>query len=252
MVKRKKPAFKTGIGVQGITYGGQPQKSGLTPNATGSFSQQAVQPTQAPNRTPAPGAPVAAQNPPPGPVNPFNVSSYNPASGNPDPRDANYFANLAKLQATSQQSYAAGQLEQTNADVNTQTQLGTMATDRQRNIRNLAESMLGKGLLRSGYHDRGQTEGTQDYLTAVTGVQTSKTQSDQQRAATMSAILQNLGIDEQGLYADAAGRYAQNQADAADRQSPTAPVNYPIDPGAFTGGTAGGKAGVSKKKNKKK
>lgn len=215
-------------------------------NSTGSTSQQAAQAPAAPAAPPAqvtPSAPSAPNNPTT--PDPYSVSSYNPASGQPDPRDATYFANLAKIQATSQQDYAGNQLAQTNADVNYNTQLGTMATDRQRNIRNLAESMIGSGLLRSGFHNRGQTEATQDYLSAVSGVQSAKSQSDQQRAATMSAILQNLGIDEQGLYADSAGRYADIQANAADRLSPTAPVAYPTDPATSS-------YGPPKKKAKKK
>lgn len=186
-----------------------------------------------------------------------SVSSYNPTSG-PDPRDATYWANLAKLVSTSQQDYSSGQLAQTQADVNYNQQLGTMGTERQRNIRNLAESMIGSGLLRSGTHNRRQTDATADYLDALSGVQSSKTQEDQKRSATMNAILSSLGIDEMGLYADAASRYAQLQQEAADRQAayeashPPAAPPAPAYPGSAStpGGNFGWQTSVNKKKKK--
>ncbi len=133
----------------------------------------------------------------------------------PDPRDAEYWANLAKLQSTSQQQQSALQLEQSQADTNYGLQLTDMAEARRRGVRNLAESMIGSGLLRSGYHNRSQTEATTDYLSRLTGVQTQKGQEDARRQQLLAAIAANLGLDQNVLYSGAASRYAQHQADLA-------------------------------------
>lgn len=200
----KKPQMTGGLKAK-------PPAAGVGPvgSSTGSYSEAAAnQPT-----SPQPSNPNYS-----GVTNQAeltNYSSYNPASGQPDPRDSNYWANLAKLQATTQQQYAGKQLEQSQADTAYGTEVSQRGEQRRRGVRDTAESLIGTGLLRSGYHNRRQTEDTIDYTNVMSGLSQSKADTDAQRKAQMDAILANLGIEEQGLYSDAVGRYAEGQAKSA-------------------------------------
>lgn len=238
-----------------------PKQSLYTPTnltTTGGYADQAAESTA---NQPAP-TPAVARPPNLSTANATNqadlanFSSYNPASGQPDPRDSNYWANLAKLMATSQQDYAGKQLEQSQSDTSYGLKLSQAGEDRRRGVRDLAESLIGTGLLRSGTHNRKQVEGTIDYSNQLAGFQQGKSNEDASRKAQMDAILSNLGIDEQGLYSDATGRYADNQANAAAKSQALAEVAGA--PASNTGKT--GKLGItsnlaavkSKKKPKRK
>lgn len=166
-------------------------------------------------------------------------SSYNPASGQPDPRDSEYWANYAKLMATSQQSLAAQQLEQSQSDTAFALEKINRGEQRRRSVRDMAESLIGTGLLRSGAHNRRQTEATTDFLTEMGGLERGKGDEDAARKAQMDAILANFGIDEQALYTGAGGRYADKQAKAA------------ADAQALAEVAGAGEAEAQKKKKKK-
>lgn len=225
---------------------------GLSVNATGSFADQAA---AAPTPTPAPTGPTPPSGQNISTLNPQQLSSYNPQSGQPDPRDSTYWANLAKILATSQQGYAGGQLEQSTADTAYGQQLTEAGEARRRGVRDLAESMIGSGLLRSGAHNRRQTEGTIDYTNQLAGWGQEKAGKDASRAAQQQAILSNLGIDELGLYADATQRYSDAQAQqAAQAQALQETAIAPIAPTSQTtsSGTAGWNSGGGSNKKKKK
>lgn len=218
-VQKKKPAWKpvNGIGVKPITN--------TAPSNPGSTSQAAAASTPA-----APSTPNTTNTAPQTQADAFNVSSYNPASGQPDPRDAEYWANLAKLQATSQQDFAAQQLEQSQSDIDYNARLSEAGEQRRRGVRNTAESLIGTGLLRSGHHNRRQTEDTIDYTTQLGNWGREKSSADAKRKAYMDSIMSNLGLEEQSLYAEAAGRYAEHQADAAANSAGYDPTTDPSSP----------------------
>jgi hypothetical protein len=83
----------------------------------------------------------------------------------PDPRDSTYYANTAALTNMLGQNTGNAILEQTLADNSFAENNERMTTDRERARRNLAESLLGTGGIRSGSHRREQTERDQDYMT---------------------------------------------------------------------------------------
>jgi hypothetical protein len=83
----------------------------------------------------------------------------------PDPRDSTYYANTAALTNMLGQNTGNALLEQTLADNSFAENDQRMVTDRERARRNLAESLLGTGGIRSGSHRRDQTERDQDSMT---------------------------------------------------------------------------------------
>ncbi len=217
-----------------------PIKSGLNkPNVTGSTAQQAA---TAPSvaSTPAPSTPNTTNTAPTSQAAAMNYSSYNPASGQPDPRDAEYWSNLAKLQATAQQDFAGQQLEQSQADIEYNTNLSRAGEQRRRGVRDTAESLIGTGLLRSGSHNRRQNEDTIDYSNQLADWGREKSNDDTRRKAYMDSILANLGIEENALYAGATGRFAESQAEAAATQQ------------ALAEAAGSAPTGVTWKKSKKK
>ena len=144
-----------------------------------------------------------------------NLSSYNP-SGGVDPRDGTYYANLARLISSSQQEYAGNQLAQSQSDITHEATMGDLQNQRKRGITDLAESMIGTGLLRSGHHNRSQTRATDEYVADVDKRNMAKGAEDAERKAKMDAILSMLGIEEQGLYEEASGRYSDLQSELAE------------------------------------
>lgn len=208
-------------------------------SSTGSTSEQAAnQPSPQPTSAPTPSQSQPSSS---GDLSSFaNVTSYNPASGQPDPRDSEYWADLAALQAQAQQDYATQQLEQTSSDAAYGLKLSQAGEQRRQEVRGTAESLIGTGLLRSGAHNRRQTEGTIGYMSQLAGWGQEKTSADAARKAQMQAILSNLGLSEMGLYTAASGRYADAQAEAAAGQSALADLGAPPT------------AGKKKRKRKKK
>lgn len=202
-------------------------------------------PSQPTQKLPTTGAQLSALNPA---SDLRSISSYNPSSGQPDPRDSTYWANMAKLLATSQQAHAGQQLEQTQSDVGYQSQLSTAGEQRRRSVRDMAENLIGTGLLRSGSHNRKQTEATIDYTDKLSGWGREKGDADARRKAQMDAILSNLGIDELGLYSEATDRYSQAQAERAAQEQAMQQAAFEASLAAADDGGGGGGGGRRKKK----
>jgi hypothetical protein len=81
-----------------------------------------------------------------------------------DPRDSTYYSNTAALSNMLGQNIAGALLDQQLANNAFAENSERMSTDRARARRNLAESLLGTGGIRSGAHRREQTERDQDYM----------------------------------------------------------------------------------------
>jgi hypothetical protein len=187
----------------------------------------------APPAATTPTAPAPAPQAPPTPqqFTPQNQTDllaykgYQPAAGQPDPRDPTYYANLARLLGTSQQDYAAGQLAQATANNTFGQQTQDLQTARTRGITTLANSLIGKGLLRSGYHDVKATQATQDYLNTSAKNQSAKQAADAARQAQQAAILSNLGTSAYGEYTSASGRAEAAAATKAQQDIQQAQFN---------------------------
>ena len=198
----------TASGVKPITLNNQPS------NPTGSTSQGAANSAQVvPSVSPAP--PFQSINP----ANReelLNYSSYNPASGKPDPRDDQYWANLSRLISSKQVDYAGemrgGELDE--ADYNYR--LARESEGNRQNVRDTAENLIGTGLLRSGAHNRQQTEMGTEYGDLLAGLGSDMTRSRTNRESQKHAILAALGLEEGDLYEESVGRYATAQQKAAE------------------------------------
>ena len=150
----------------------------------------------------------------------LGLSSFNPSSGQPDPRSPDYWKNFYLLQSQAKTAYGTALNDQTQADVAYSRNSNDMATSQDRAKKSLARSLIGTGLLRSGYHNAQQTEGLGDYLTQVSRAGSDKASADVARSDARKGILGDFAAQEYGLYSDAATAYADQQATNAAEGDP--------------------------------
>lgn len=148
------------------------------------------------------------------------LTSYNPASGQPDPRNSDYWKNFYLLRQQAQTGYGAALNDQTQADVAYNRSVNDLTDNRSKSRKSLARSLIGTGLLRSGYHNAEQTEGDSNYLTDLSRMATDKAGQDSARANERQGILGDFAAQEYGLYGDAATNYADAQAKSAAESDP--------------------------------
>jgi hypothetical protein len=98
------------------------------------------------------------------PPGPSGKQPTAPATQKPDPRDATYWANVAALGNQYNTEYGAALLNKERQTRDYTTEAARIESDRARARRNLAESLLGSGAIRSGSHRRTQTEGDIDHM----------------------------------------------------------------------------------------
>lgn len=149
------------------------------------------------------------------------LTSYNPASGQPDPRNSEYWKNFYLLRQQAQTGYGAALNEQTQADVAYNRSVNDLTDNRSKSRKSMARSLIGTGLLRSGYHNEQQTEGDSNYLTDLSRMATDKAGQDSARANERQGILGDFAAQEYGLYGDAATNYADQQAKSNAESDPT-------------------------------
>lgn len=168
------------------------------------------------------------------------------APGQPDPRDATYYANLAKLRFNDEQEYAKDLREQTTADTNYNYALKQAIQARGRQERNLGLETIKSGLVDSGFHDRTDREQAQSYTEERAHASITKEQEDQARAAARKALQEGYTVEAAALLAEAAARYAQIQreeaANAAGEPNPQAAAAAPGTGAGQRGYTGTGKA----------
>lgn len=181
----------------------------------------------APKATPAPAAQI------------FNEPTLTP--GQPDPRDATYWSNLAKLKFNDEQEYAKNLQEQSAADTNYNYALQQALQARQGQERNLGLGTIKSGLTASGFHDRTDREQTKAYTEERAHAQISKEEEDQARAVARQALREGYTTEAAALLAEAAGRYGKTKAEEA--------ANGPGEPTPAPGTGAGqhGYKGTGKK-----
>jgi hypothetical protein len=171
--------------------GGYSPRGGVNQNRTGASTFDNNKPTQ---QRPGNSTPPAAPK-------------YQPP---PDPRDSTYYANTAALTNMLGQNTASALLDQTLADNSFATNDARMVTDRERARRNLAESLLGTGGIRSGSHRRAQTEGDQDALTNRNQLLYDYGNDKSRRNLEIAGYKTEFDNTMQGEYLSAHDRYAAN------------------------------------------
>jgi len=153
----------------------------------------------------------------------FDVPAY--TGGGADPRDATYWANIAKLKFNAEQEYGKDLQEQQRAD----TDYGSAAQEALRNRlvgqRTLGENAIRQNLSNSGWLDRNEAEDTTAYTQDRAHAQLNKTEEDQARAAARTALQQGFSLEAAAELAATAGRYAQAQQEAAERAEAIAAAN---------------------------
>jgi hypothetical protein len=174
----------------------------------------------APLATAVPATSAPAAKPPTGL---FDIPAYTGAGA--DPRDATYWANVAKLKFNAEQEYGKDLQEHLLAD----TVYGFAAQEALRNRllgqRTLGENAIRQNLGNSGWLDRNEAEDTTAYAQDRAHAQLNKTEEDQARAAARTALQQGFSLEAAAELAAAAGRYAQAQQEAAERAEAIAAAN---------------------------
>ena len=154
----------------------------------------------------------------------FRIPSYTPAPGQPDPRDATYWANVSKLQFNAQQEYGKSLQDQQESDTAYNDALQTAIRNRALQARQLGEQAIKGNLGASGWLDRNEAEQTTAYTQARSTAALSKEQEDQARLAARSALEQGFGIDVAAELAEAGSRYGENANKEAETAEPEAPT----------------------------
>ena len=140
-----------------------------------------------------------------------NPNPYTPGQGQPDPRDATYYANVARLQFQEQQGLAQLQLQQTYANTNFNQAQEQMALNRQMDQESLAAKLFHGGLTSSGYGSRQAINLAENYGLQSGSLLSQKSQGDAQRLAQQNALQQGLPLDIASELAAATDRFTQAQ-----------------------------------------
>lgn len=173
----------------------------------------------------------------------FDIPSYTPQAGQPDPRDATYWQNISKLKFEDEQKYSEFGREQTRADTDYADAVQTAIRNRGLQQRGLGEDAIRGNLGSSGWLNRTEGQQTATYTQERAHAQLNKSEEDQARAAARTALLEGWGIDAAAELAAAGGRYAEGSREEAQ--------NAPGEPGASaSGGGSGAGAHAGKGKGR--
>lgn len=208
-----------------------------------------AQPTNAVAAAPTtpvdPLASAAASPTPAAPTGLFDLPAYTPQAGQPDPRDATYWANLAKLKFTDEQEYGKGLQAQQQADTSYGSALQNAIRERGVQERTLGENAIRGNLGNSGWLDRNEAEQTTAYTQDRAQALTAKEQEDQSRNSAQKAILQGFGLDANSLLSEAGGRYAEALREAAQKEEAQLAAQQAAEPAAYAGPTGYAPTGPS-------
>lgn len=178
-------------------------------------SNAAVPPTQS-----TPTAPLSETPKSPSPPKGlFEDPVYYSKPGQDDPRDATYWANLAKLRFSAEQSYAGNLHEQQMADTGYNDALQAAIRNRAVEQRSLGENAIRGNLGNSGWLDRNEAEQTTTYTQERSQGLLSKTQEDAAREATRKGIREGYSLDAAAELGEAAARLAaRKEREAAEAE----------------------------------
>jgi hypothetical protein len=193
---------------------------------------------------PGPSSPTPSAPATPQPAGLFPIPAYTPAPGQEDPRDAAYWANLAKLRFSDEQEYAKELQEQTRADTDYADAVQTAIRNRGVEQRTLGENAIRSNLGNSGWLDRNEAEQTTAYTQERAHAALTKEQEDQARAAARKALLSGYGIDAAALFAEAGDRYgARKREEAQNSPGETAGTESTATSNSSKGGGKNNKGG---------
>lgn len=150
----------------------------------------------------------------------FDIPTFTPQNGQPDPRDASYWSNLAKLRFSSEQQYAQGLAEQQRSDTDYADQLAQAIRNRAIQQRGLGEDAIRGNLGASGWLNRNEAEQTTAYTQERSHAQRAKAEEDQMRTAAQRAILQQFQLEAGDLLSEAGLRYAEGALGSAANEEP--------------------------------
>lgn len=229
------------------------QRAGLAQRVVAQSASPSTATTQAqPSNAAAPSIPATQSTPtdplasaPPAPKAPtglFDLPSY--SGPGEDPRDATYWANVAKLRFGAEQKYSEGLREQQMADTGYNDALQTAIRNRSQQQRGLGESAIRSNLSASGWLDRSEAEDTTAYTQERGHAQLAKTEEDAAREAARKAVREGYSLDAASELAEAAGRLAQRKQEEAERAEALA-ARQAEEAQAQGGGEEGGGGGPS-------
>lgn len=157
------------------------------------------------------------------PISPFTVPAWSPKNpGEADPRDATYWAQLAKLKFDDEQRDRELGEAQSRSDLDYGDATRTALRNRMSQQRSLGESAMQSNLGASGWLNRNEAEQTAAYTEERQHATLTKEQEDHARAAARAALAQGFTIDAAALLAEAAGRFAggaESQAENGELES---------------------------------
>jgi hypothetical protein len=231
------------------------QRKPLTFNPKGESSTTAY--ANGMGATPAPAAPAPApatgsaaaisnaappaSSPPPS-TQRFAIPTWTPkAAGEPDPRDATYWANLAKLKAADEGEYNKTLETQANEDAGYGLALKEAIQARGVQEHNLGGEALRSGLASSGWLDRTQGEQVRTYTNERASASMSHEQETHAREVARNALIEGFPVDVAGLLAEAGARLAQREENENENGEPESPAASPVAPGAAGSAPVGGK-----------
>lgn len=207
---QRKPAYnqRAGLAKRVVAKASSPPvaTTQAQPSNAAAIPQTQSQPMDALQSATAAPAPKA----PPGL---FDLPSY---SGPDDPRDAQYWANVAKLKFGAETKYSEGLREQQMADTGYNDALQTAIRNRAVQQRSLGENAIRGNLGNSGWLDRSEAEDTTTYTQERGHAQLQKTEEDAARAAARDAIRQGYSLEAAAELGEAAARLAQRRQEEAE------------------------------------
>jgi hypothetical protein len=177
----------------------------------------------------------------------FAIPTWTPSTtGEPDPRDSTYWANLAKLKFTDEQAYAKSLGEESASDSSYNLALQQAVRGRGVQERELGENAIKGNLSASGWLGRNQAEQSTDYAEERGAAARGHEGEQQAFAAARDALQQGFGIEAAQELAEAAGRRAEGGAEETEKGAPEAsPVAAALGPRVNAGHGAVAKSGIS-------
>lgn len=188
--------------------------------------------------SPAPAATAPAAAPAPS-TERFAIPSWTPAvAGEPDPRDASYWANLAKLKFTDEQEFNKAGEEETKSNANYSFAVQQALAGRKVQERELGENAIKGNLGASGWLNRNEAEQTETFTNKQAHESLSHEEELHAFNTARKALEEGFGIEAAQEMAEAGGRYAAGHKAEAEEGEP----EYAEEPGSPAAPSAPGYA----------
>lgn len=200
-----------------------------------------------------------------GGVEQTNYTGQASNQGPTDPRDANYWADVAKLREIASRQKQELDLEETYSNTNYNEALAQLARQEPRDTQNYREAQNKAGAFFSSRTTEGMGRLAQDYLLKRTQTERSQQHEQSAREIARAAIESGLSLDEAASLAAATERQTQRELDRQSQDlyawqlameqammESESQGDLPSGDEYFDDGGSGGGGGGGKKKKKKK